>query len=542
MKDILSITKVEELRDVSDIYKQKEKDWAFWGKAYEGGIEFVKEVLTRNVRESKKNWEERQEEGVNFNYTAIVTDLFSFYLSEKPPTEELKKLAKDEIWKLFIKDCDLFGTNFDDFMTEEQKMSSVYGMIGVLIDKPKGEKINRQAEINNNIYPYCCAYTPLNILDWAHERNPKNGRFELAYLKLREIDGTYLLWTKENWARYQINKVEEKESVDLIENGDNPLKEIPFFWLMNIRSLSNPFIGVSDVKEISRITASVIKNVSCGDEIIKYAGFPMLRMPKDELTSQGGIKQRSNIISERSVLEFDPELGDKGKPDWLKTEVAEPIDAILKWISRKIDEMFQLSYLSGVQAHSKSNQPRSGAALKYEYQQLGRVLSKKSNNQAEGKLKIIYFWLKWQKQNELFKDVVVQKSEDFSVDEMEQTLENYMKARQLVYSETFLRVIGKTVAKKMIPESTPDVIEQINKEIEAEPHKPLNRSTADDNGVVIEGEERNGDKEIDSKQMSLSKWAKSSGMSYSEAYKLFTDGKLSVESERLPSGRIIVYP
>lgn len=40
----------------------------------------------------------------------------------------------------------------------------------------------------------------------------------------------------------------------------------------------------------------------------------------------------------------------------------------------------------------------------------------------------------------------------------------------------------------------------------------------------------------------LTVWAKQIGVSYRTAWQWFKDGKLPIESEKLPSGTIIVYP
>jgi hypothetical protein len=538
------ITDKEELLSTSPIYDENINDWSYWGKAYDGGTKFIEESLIRNTRETKTNWEERVKAGVNFNYSAIIVDLFSFYLCDKPPRRDMKELSEDKQWQMFKKDCDFFGTDFEDYINNSQKLASVYGAVGILIDKPGAITRNRAQELEKKIYPYCATYTLPNIPKWRHVKNPETGRYELEMVKLKNFDGTYTVWGKDEWHIYRLEEDKNgKDSVILVNKGKNPLGEIPFIWFLNMKNLANPFIGVSDIKEVSRLTGSLIRDLSCGDEIIKYAGFPMMRAPMESETEKKGAEQ---ILGQRGVLDFDAELGEAGKPDWLKSESAEPIDAILRWMSRKIAEIFQMSYLSGVQAHQSSDQARSGVALKYEYQQLGRVLSKKSENMTDGELKIIEFWLKWQKKESLMDIVEVEKNKEYSIDDMDQTLENYMKARQLVFSETFLKEIGKTVAKKILPEATDNTLNKIIEEIEKEKHLPLNQSAKSESEVTDsyedQGDDRSGE-EIENRDfMSLSAWAKKMGMEYHEAYRKFKEKTLPVESQRTESGRIIVFP
>ena len=521
---------VIKLREVNQVYEDNIDYWQYLASAYNGGIEFIKKVLEQHTRESTTNWEQRVKEGVVFNYSAIVIDLFSFYLTEKKSNRDMGKLAKDPLWKKFTTDCDLYNTNFDEFINESQKIAAAFGSAGILIDKPSMKvKTKIQAE-KNNIYPYCSLYTLPNIRDWKYEKDPLTNRPTLKYLKLKEFDGTYLLWWESKWEIWTIDTINRKEEAILIKSGDNPLGQIPFIWLQNIKSHENPYIGISDIKEVSRITGSIIRNVSCGDEVIKFAGFPMMRKPME--TDDEGAS--TNISGVTGILEFDPELGEDGKPDWLESAIAEPVDAILKWVNRKIMEIFQMSHLSGVHAHEKSDQVRSGVAMRYEFQQLGRVLAKKSENLTEAELKIIYFWLKWQGQELDTEDIKIFRSKDFSVDDLSANLENYALSMKLVPSDLYKKHVGKAVSRKMLPDIDDDEAKLIDDEID------LAEFNIEEEGM--EGCNTSGDDNQPNRNfIPLSQWAKENNMTYREAYNRFKEGRLSVESER-KGDRIIVFP
>lgn len=519
---------VEGLKQTSAIYKANIDYWKFLAAAYNGGKEFINLVLEQHTRETVGNWEARVKEGVVFNYSAIVIDLFSFYLTEKKSNRDMGAVRKDKSWKQFLLDCDLYGTNFDEFINESQKIAAAYGAAGILVDKPSAEVKSKAQAVKNNIYPYCSVYTLPNILDWKYERDPLTNRPVLKYIKLKEFDGTYILWWENKWEVWDII---DKKTAKLIKEGDNVLGEIPFIWLQNIKNPENPYIGISDIKEISRITGSIVRNISCGDEVIKFAGFPMMRKPMEEEGSD------TDVSGVQAILEFNPEFGDDGKPDWLESAIAEPIDAILKWVNRKIMEIFQMSHLSGVHAHEKSDQVRSGVAMRYEFQQLGRVLAKKSENLTEAELKIIYFWLKWQKMETAFSEVNVFRSKDFSVDDLNQNLENYTMSMSLVPSDLYKKQVGKSIARKMLPDIDEDEVKEIDTEID--------KATFDEPGGVVEppGASRGEPDEPGTRNyIPLAEWAKQNNMGYYEAYRKFKKGELPVESEKLPSGQLVVYP
>jgi len=447
------------------------------------GAPFINYALEKHTRESDSNWKSRQKEGICFNYSSIVIDLFNFYLTEKPAVRELGSLTNSTLWEMFTKDADLYGTNFDVLLNEAQKMAAIYGAVGVLIDKPSSKNNTLKDDIRDGIYPYCALFTLPNILDWKHERDPETNRPTLTYLKLLDFDNRYLLWWPDKWEIWKLpegsptpfrvhqhtdtsnyepkpgdnkyadtpgtpyNAMLTNQTAKLIDEGENPLGEIPFLWFQNIKSVVDPYIGVSDIKEISRITASIIRNISYGEEVIKFAGFPQARRP---MVREG--EPINNEAGVTAILEFDPELGEAGKPDWLESEVLEPIEAILAWINKKTGETFQLAHLSGIHAHEKSDQVRSGVALRYEYQQLSRVLTKKSENLTETELGIIKYWLKWQKKSSWFKDVRIVRSKDFSIDDLSQSLENAVMADKLVPELTFKKELMKVVAKRVLPD------------------------------------------------------------------------------------------
>ncbi len=472
------------LQKTHEVHNEMIKDWAFYGLAYSGGTPFINYSLAKHQRESESNWRARQKEGICFNYSSIVIDLFNFYLTEKPAVRDLGALAGSESWKMFVKDADLYGTNFDVFLNEAQKMAAIYGAVGVLIDKPNSKNEVLKDDIIQGIYPYCALFTLPNILDWKHERDPVTNRPTLTYLKLLDFNDRYLLWWPKKWEIWELpegaptpfnihkhtdtsdympkpgdnkyadepgqpyNAVLGGEEPTLTDSGDNPLGEIPFLWFQNIKSVANPYIGESDIKEISRITASTVRNISYGEEVIKFAGFPQARRPMEKV----GSAPISNEVGVTAILEFDPELGADAKPDWLEAAVLEPIEAILSWMSKKISEIFQLAHLSGIHAHEKSDQVRSGVALRYEYQQLSLVLFKKSENLTETELGIIKYWLKWQGKYDWFKAARISRSKDFSIDDLSQGLENAIMADKLVPEINFKKEMMKVISKRMLPD------------------------------------------------------------------------------------------
>jgi len=461
--------KKTELEEKNKIHTDYEESWNFYRLAYDGGRPFIEASLVKHPLESFDNWKTRIEEGICFNYSAAIVDLFNFYLTERSPIRHMGGVEKNPQWRMFEEDADLSGTNFDMFLNNSQKLASVYGSAGVLVNKAESLQTVAQ-EVEAGVYPYCSLYTLSNIYDWAWEKDPNTHRPVLSYLKLKEsLEDTYTIWTRDKWEIWRSKTSEEntasayqyKGDAILVGAGGNPLGEIPFVWLPNIKNIYVPYIGISDIREISYITASIIRNLSHGEEVIKFAGFPMLRLPMQK----EGDEPAGETVGVRAVQEFPPD-NPQARPDWMEAAIAEPINSVLDWIDRKVDETYRIAHLSGVHGQRKSNnEVSSGLALRYEFQQLNSVLIQKNANLLESEQNIIRLWLKWQNIEDKFEKVDITRSPHFSIDDLSLSLDNIIKAMSEVTSKTFKEKAQKHMTKMVLPDLTDTDYEVIEGEI-----------------------------------------------------------------------------
>jgi hypothetical protein len=217
--------------------------------------------------------------------------------------------------------------------------------------------------------------------------------------------------------------------------------------MLNIRSSKDPYFGISDIVEISRMCASITRNLSYGEEIIKFAAFPMLLEPITTEEEEG----KSAIVGVRAVKEFDPEHPES-KPEWLESAVLEPIEAILKWIDRKIQAIYDNTHISGIHQTAQSKEARSGITLRYEFQLLASVLSKKNELINEAELALIYYWLRWQNDEDEADQIRIKRTKEFSIDDLSQNLENILESMKAVVSEHYYKLSQKEIAKRTLPD------------------------------------------------------------------------------------------
>ena len=439
-------------------YKEHIDLWNFYYTSYKGGKDLIEAVIKKHPRESIDNFDVRKSECFSINYNSAIIDLLSYHLTDNAVENFYGELNNDEAWNLFLKDADLFETDFNVYLNEVQKLSAIFGAVGVLVDKPYGNFDTKKQELDNLIRPYVTTYTLPNILDWTYGIN-QFGKASLIFLKLKNFYDEYIVWYENFW---QAIKLTHKNELEIVREGENPLGEIPFRWLYNLKDPLNPMLGVSDIKEICYINAAMMRNFSCANEILKFSAFPILRKPLSIFTQE----ETETVVSENSILEFNPEWGEGGKADWLQSVAKEPLEAIMMYEDQLINEIYRIAHLNGIRAAEVSSQAKSGIALRIENAQLGALLAKKSRNLAEFTHQIIRLWLKWQNQSELMDQVSVEPIQEFGLDESAVSIDIATKIIELIPSDKFKQELLKSMLRRVMPNLDNRVKKEIDDEIE----------------------------------------------------------------------------
>lgn len=470
---------VKQLKSVHPLHAMLRSEWAFLYAAYEGTRELIRQgYLKRHERETPENYQRRCDTAYGFNYTESVVDIYNFYLFKKPVKRELpESVENDELYKMYVKDCDLYGNDVDEFLTEQSRIASIMGFTGVMVDKANVSVDSRAEQIDNEVYPYLSSYYPTAILDWCFEKD-EYGRPTLTMLKLLEDNGQYLIWyptTFEVWAIPEVDEgkhlTDDMEAV-LINNEDHTLGEIPFIWVLNKKWRIKP-IGKSDVSDISRIDVSIIRNLSQGEEIIDYSAFPMMRKPQREARPDQSSDQTDDS-GPAAILEFDPDNPD-AKPDWLSSDAADPLNAIKDWIRSKVEEIYRSANIGGMAATEVSTVAKSGAALVSEFQLLNSNLVRKAINLEKAEKRIMHFWYLWEYSDQaktLMDDTKIERHRTYDVEDLATDLENALTSKTIVGSKTFDAAVQKKTARQMFPSWTDSQFDEIDKEIEVTINEP----------------------------------------------------------------------
>lgn len=463
--------KKAELLATHPTYAGMAEKWRFYAAAFEGP-DALKDhgVLQQFATEDDKSFEIRRQEAIGFGYSKSIINLYNELLTTKEPERDYGPLDGDKLWARFLDDCDQYNADLQAFLLEQAKRASVYGHIGLLVDKPAVEVQLTQAQaVMNGVYPYIAAFAPQDIMDWRYTKDQWQ-RPVLDFVKLMEQDGeTILIYTRQGWQRWRIKEEGGREMMEPVLDGEglHDLGVVPFVWLTNRRRIDNyprrlP-MGESDLSIVAGLDASIMRNLSCMDEIAKHGAFPMFRQPTSGTNAETG--QQEVAVGPQAVLPFEVREGEAGKPDWLESAAGEPVAAHLSIIEHKRTELYRTANVGGLQVTENSADAKSGVALQHEFRLLNSVLSGKAAELEEAERTVCWLWCKWQGREQDYSGVTIEWPRKFDVEDMAADLENIMALQQAVSgSPTFQRHAKMTAARKL--PAAMDDLSTIEKELQ----------------------------------------------------------------------------
>ena len=430
------------------------REWRFFIRSYFGGKEYKDgNYLLQHPFESAVNYNRRREISYYYNYCAPIVDIFVSHLFRQKAKRDFGTLAKDPLFAAFLKDADLEGASFRQFMHEAARLASIYGRVSIIVDRPKLYAETVAEAESFDIRPYLTIVTPENLLDWSEKRDA-TGKPALEEVKISEGDDTYRVWNREGWKLWGIDS--ESGDVKLIDSGEHALGVIPMVTLYNKRSGRN-MLGISDIQDIADINKNIYYLCSDAKEIIENTAFPMLALPYEK-----GVRDEERHIGPRNILQFDPSEPNS-KPYWLEAPHSS-LTEIREWVKQDINEIHRIAKMGGVKATEDFAQSRSGVAIELEYQQLHAVLSEKGDNLEEAETRLLELWALWQGKSF---DGCIDYPDDFSVRDLDRDLERAIKAVSIeIASPTFKSELEKKIVGSALPKLNDEVRARIDSEIE----------------------------------------------------------------------------
>jgi len=469
------------LKDHEDV-KERADDMELFRLSYVGGSPYKGGgFLSRHALETRSSYQKRIEASVFVNYSAPIIDIFNSYLYREPPRRRigLDSLGKssNESLHQFWENSDLKGRSYNTIMREVSRWASVYGFMGVIVDKPvSADATNRAEELSYGVRPYLVLYKPSDIVNWEYEEN-YNGPPVLSALVLREaslVENTsvYRIWRRNTWELWRVTETRNGADAppEQIDAGVNELGVIPFVLFRNKDDLEE-MSGVSDLVDVAQINRRIYEIDSNAIEIINRTAFPFLEVPVDELR---GPNDSPVVVGTGNVLERS--LSDGVGHRWLEPNHAS-LQRLLEWRKQGVEDIKETSKMGGMQLQMRQGSGvASGPALEVRFQQLNAVLAGKAGLAEQGEENILRLVAMWEAMDA---KVEVQYPRKFGIRDIIADLDTAIRAKAVIMSPVYDKLIQKSLAGKTLVDFgySGDTIKQVEVDIDKQEYVPGTAAT-----------------------------------------------------------------
>lgn len=374
----------QDLLSTHPSYDHNRENWQFLFDSYVGGRQYKDGgYLTRYVYETSQQYSQRVAETPVDNHTAAIVDIYNSFLFAEPPVRDFGSLANNLAVDAILEDADYDDRSFDDFMSEADRISAVYGSCWIIIDKPAVDAATRAEEQSQGIRPYLSMFNPLAVLDWKYTRRA-NGTYELTYLKLLESvdsgEAVVKIFTPEYIVTFIVDQDNNTATVE--SEQDNGLGYIPAVCLYDTRS-NIKGIGMSAVEGVADLQRSIFNQNSEIAQLIRLSNHPSLVKTNEVAASAGA-----------GAIITMPDNMDPGLKPYMLQPNAGSLDAIRANIQDSVDAINRMANVGSIRV--LETRTMSGVALDTEFKLLGARLAKKANQLqlAEEQIwQIIAHWL-----------------------------------------------------------------------------------------------------------------------------------------------------
>ncbi|WP_354734431.1 hypothetical protein [Acinetobacter nosocomialis] len=468
------------------------KHWMFMDATYNGGREWFKQNIFKYMKEGRKEYTDRISRAYRFNHTREVVDLINKYLFKQEITRNTED-APDSV-KKFWKNCTKSDLTINDFTRQISKKTSIYGRVGVVVDMdalPDGQKPKtKQEEKEAGLSAYAYIITPLQMLDYSFDEHGKLN-WMLIYEIGRDDDDPlastgkpihrFRLWTKDKWMLFKKKDSNGKPVIELVEEGDNSIGEVPVILADNIISdeeYSAPSL-IDDIAYLDRAVANYLSNL---DAIIQDQTFSQLAMPAQGILPGDDAHTKLMEMGTKRMFTYDG--ADGAKPHYLSPDVKQA-DLIIQAVTKIINEIYHTVGLAGErtkQDNAVGIDNSSGVAKAYDFERVNALLAAKADSLESIENKIVRLVCKWH--GDTLKDdeiPLVSYPDNFDTRGLYDEFDIAARLMLIDAPDSIRRKQMESIVDKLFPQLSKDLKATMIKELKSWPVDPLeelsNRTT-----------------------------------------------------------------
>lgn len=459
-------------------------------QAYAGGTEFISRAnLFSHCREREEEYNDRLARAYYLNYSSPIVDTYSFFLFKSPVT---RKYSDDSLrLSIFMNNCDLKGTSFDEFVKNLTTDLLQSGRSFIVIDVPQQETLTVQQELEANKRPYLYPLKTENVLDYEEddegfvwikyleERSTKNGSWDYDGEGTQQV---IVIWGRGFYKVYDLegNIIQDiKLNIDFV-----PIVSVEFMG------------GKSLILDISRVNRSLFNWCSLLDELIYRQTFSWLVVPGDKKESLSEKK-----IGTSWAWTFDPDS--KHAPQFISPDASQA-STIENRCEKAIAEIYRIANLDWSNSQMAN---KSGIAKAYDFMNVNKALGALSYSLQEAEKKVFRFIAKYYGANidasnsDLSGplDIYIQYPTEFSYTALSDKLSRLYEALTTEFSTRFKKLCASQIVESLFPMLNIEDKTEIDEEIEQyfSNENPSESGLSDELINELDGVDKIDDVEID---------------------------------------------
>jgi hypothetical protein len=438
------INDYDQLITGNNTYNDNKDRWLFLYRSFVGGREYREAgYLTRYQLESDSEYIARCNETPLDNQCRSIISVYTSFLFRTLAIRDYGSLTNLPELEDFLKDADLEGRRFDNFMKEASTWSQVFGHCWVIMSKPNVGAITRADELEQGIRPYLSILTPLVVLDWEWARSA-NGKYSLTYFKyVEDINDSIQVikeWDLETVTTYTVDN-ENEEIIETTQEA-NELGIIPVVISYNDRSIVRG-VGVSSISDIADLQRYIYNSLSEAAQSIRLDSHPSLvATPETQIGTGAG-----------SIIRIPENMDGNLKPYVLDFAGAS-IDSIYKVITETITTIEKQANIGTIR--STETVQMSGVSREMEFQLLNARLATMADNLELTEEGIWRLFCLYQGQPY---DVYIDYPSNFSIRDTTNELDELKKAKDITTDPVLLAEIDQKIADILGVEAYTPVIQ-----------------------------------------------------------------------------------
>ncbi len=324
-----------------------------------------------------------------YNYVKLIVAEYNAILFRNPPQRVLPDTPETEE---FLQDVDGEGNSINEFMSQVDMYTTIFGVCHVSCIKPIGSDI-----------PKWRVHTPLDITNWQYEYDI-DGNLKLksivVQLETNSAHSVFRLITRETIETVFVGANDEYvppiddprlEAIDDKSYRIVQVNELGYVPVQTIYQSTKVYnnIGTTVVSDVAQIQRSIYGDMAEIYSAITYSAHPTLVIDEttDQLNDgQVGAEPGSKVRVQASLT---------GEPNYVfefKSPQLDSISQIRELVDNKVQKLSQIAMLRSEDLIKAAN---SGAQIEVFDDKLSAMIRRKATNMENAESKLWDIWFDW---------------------------------------------------------------------------------------------------------------------------------------------------